>query len=148
MTEFIGCDVGLKTVYLPLRLPARLVTVPGSARIRIEMEGVEPLGYDPPDRRLFVFGDRERRPVRPPLSEFQTRALLRHLDRHNLDRMAACRATHLLRPADAGSSAPQTDARKHGDAGGRGDDADDRSRRGGNVIDIRSRPGREGGRAP
>lgn len=80
--------MGYKAIYLPRHVPVRLVTVSGSSRIRVELEGSAPLGYDPEDRRLFVFGDAYRRPVEPPLSEFQTRALLRDLARHAAERRA------------------------------------------------------------
>lgn len=80
--------MGSKAIYLPRHVPARLVTVSGSSRIRVELEGSAPLGYDPEDKRLFIFGDAYRRPVEPPLTEFQTRALLRDLARHASERRA------------------------------------------------------------
>ncbi|MFA7664504.1 MAG: hypothetical protein WCY32_00090 [Burkholderiaceae bacterium] len=75
-------------ISLPPGVPARLVTVSGSSRIRIEIEGLAPLGYDPEDKRLFVFGDARRRPVESPLSVFQTRALLRALAGYAAERRA------------------------------------------------------------
>lgn len=80
--------MGYKAISLPRDVPARLVTVPGSSRIRVELEGSAPLGYDPEDKRLFVFGDACRRPVELSLSVFQARALLRDLARHAAERRA------------------------------------------------------------
>jgi hypothetical protein len=82
--------MGLKTVYLPGNVPVRFVTIPGCARIRIDLEGSIPLGYDPGDERLFVFGDQDRKPVNPPLSEDQTRALMHELAWYNAERLAFC----------------------------------------------------------
>jgi len=80
--------MGCKVISLPRGLPVRLVTISGSSRIRVELEGSLPLGYDPKDERLFMFGDAYRRPVEPPLTEFQARALLRDLARHASERRA------------------------------------------------------------
>lgn len=80
--------MGYKAIYLPRHVPVRLVTVSGSSRIRVEIEGSAPLGYDPGDEWLFVFGDAYRRPVEPPLSEFQARALLRDITRYASERRA------------------------------------------------------------
>lgn len=131
--------MGSKNVYLPLHVPARLVTVPGSARIKIEMEGIEPLGYDPPDGRLFVFGDLTRRPVDPPLTEFQTRALLRLLARHTLDRMTARPAEAPRGTAASGPAAARAPEPGTGDAEARAGQAPGRPRPVDNVVDIRSR---------
>lgn len=78
--------MGYKVISLPRDVPARLVTVPGSSRVRVEIEGLAPLGYDPEDKRLFMFGDACRKPVEPPLSVFQARALLRDLTRYAAER--------------------------------------------------------------
>lgn len=82
--------MGLKTVYLPGNVPVRFVTIPGCARIRIDIEGSIQLGYDHDDQRLFVFGDLDRKPVKPPLPEDQARALMQELVRYDAERRGIC----------------------------------------------------------
>lgn len=77
--------MGNKVLYLN-DLRVDLTTVPGCGTIRVALEGHEPLGYDPDTGTLFQFGDPDRAPVASPLSEFQTRSLLRLLDEHNRSR--------------------------------------------------------------
>ena len=98
-----------KKVQLPLDISVDLVTVPGSSRIRIEMEGFEALGYDPNDGRFFAFGDPTRAPLVPDLSALQTRALKRHLKTYAAQRQSQLAGR--FGPADATNPRPETDAR-------------------------------------
>lgn len=86
--------MGYKKITLPLNVPVRLVTMPGSGLIRIELEGPVKYGFDPDYDKLYVFDDPRRRPVKLPLSEFQTHALRRELVRHTAARSAYYAAAH------------------------------------------------------
>lgn len=74
----------------PGHVSARLVTVPGSSWIRIELEGSAALAYDPKDETLFLFGDIHRTLVDQPLLNLQAHALKAYLARYAAERRDFC----------------------------------------------------------